>query len=255
MKQVEVLSQKNRDWLESLLDALPEHDPDMHCQCGECDGSGHIVEPDEEGIPRAKICPNKFKSDKIKSLNERFQDWENWETIKIYNLQSYMERKEFVHTSIFNSCKSYLDEILKGKEIKPLILLGSHGRSKSIAPLFLLKELTQAGYTVHAMKWFQFIDAHRKGIDGYKFINTQLKMIRDSHFIFVDEYGRSGTEIHDHNAMRKILDLTHRRKWMVISSNLNVKEFLESLDSYAQDRLKPKIAKFVSDKSEESLRF
>ena len=254
MEQLQGLNNESREKLKELIDSLPETDADIACYCGECDGYGHVIRLEKNGYRSAGRCPNKYKSDKVRFLTAQYGTWEGWDIISRFDLTTYMNRKDFVETASFNAITNYLYDIDAGKPPYALLLAGGHGRSKSLAPLFLLKELALRGFSAHAVKWFELYEAHQRGIDGAHAIEVQRKKVESSHYVFVDEYGRVDEEKHGDNALRKILELTHRKKWLVISTNMHKDDFMNTIDSYAQDRLKKGFCLHIEDSADLSLR-
>lgn len=204
--------------LQKLIDSLPEAVDDGRVKCPNCplcDGYGHII--DERG---GRPCPNALKAARTKAIDKEMAGWEGWPPPLLSAMRGL---SGFVETPSFIAVESMAAALFDGKRPQGLILCGGHGRSKTLAPISLIRECSERGIPTAAVHYPKLIAAYKNGIDGQPFIKATYKKIRSAALVLVDEYGREpqwGNPAQAITAIEEIVGLCYRNMYLIITSNL-----------------------------------
>lgn len=241
-----------------ILQELPASDPDRLCHCGECDGYGHMFEG--TGVRK---CRALLRRDRAESLRERMAGrWEDWPPPSFAEAR---KKKGFVETPSFAACESLLPKIVQHRldpvhhRPEGLALLGDYGRSKTLSPLILIKELADKDINTCDIKLPELIGWYKAGIDGRDDLRRTYRRAENSALVFVDELGQEacyGNLEHARVALNEILSRCYRMRFLILSTNLNLDGLETLFPGNLCSRLHPKAGycRYVEDFSKRDLR-
>lgn len=219
---------------------LPEYSGDEICpECNLCDGYGHIIQGNS-----SRNCPNFLKRNTIKKILEVVENnmgnFEDWPPLSFHE-----ERKKsgFIETLSFRECEKIFCNIKNNMEPRGIVLLGGHGRSKTLASLILIKECIDIGIPAIGVNFPGLVYLLKKGIEGQRLIDRKFNIIDQCKVLFVDEVGREfsyGNPEHSFLILQEIVNYCYKRKFLVIASNKSKSDFREYLKSDISSRLNPK---------------
>lgn len=206
---------------EMHFENLPDADPDLLCNCGECDGYFHKI--GEDG--RAEFC----RAGMAKIYGIEFEENSSFEDLV---LDSPVKR----------SCQKLLENFKAGKNRVCLILLGANGCGKTACSLALCKAIAGMGFEVKYVEWSRLI-SWRRAKTGDETFNYFWLSVDRSALLVVDEIGRMDQgEKHFEDLMNGIIGSCCDRqgnmvKNLVLISNMDDKEFFAQLPDYARSRI------------------
>ncbi|MEW6234727.1 MAG: ATP-binding protein [Candidatus Omnitrophota bacterium] len=227
-----------KDRLNKIIETAPEElaDADRRCDCGACDGYGHII--DEDG--RARPCPRALGESRAKAMDAEMGGWEDWPPPRLAEMRA---RPGFQETKSFLAVEFFLKRIFAGDPPQGLLLCGGHGRSKTLSPLALLRECGERGMGIAAVNFPALIAHYKRGIDGQPSIDRLFRKIEAAKVVFVDELGRDpgwGNADHARFALQEIVGRCYRRRFLIMASNLTRNRLFDSIfPSNVSSRLNP----------------
>ncbi len=212
-----------------FLDSLPADDPDRRCSCGICDGYGHIQT--ESGV---RMCPSS-RERTVASLLPEFEDW------PVLSFTEIRQRENFQSTASFIEAELLARAVLEpNRDPYAVIELGGHGRSKTYSALQVCRICAYKKIPFVAARFPQVVSQYKRGIDGNPWLDSLYSSIRNSRFVFIDEYGREclyGNQDHARIALNEIVGRCYRQRFMILTSNMKRDEFSNSISSDLVSRL------------------
>ncbi len=218
----------NREILE-----LVREPHDVVCDCGQCD-NGHVIT-----AAGARHCPNLLKKNRIQKIDQELREWD----FPSLSLEAIRKQEGFVSTPSFSAVDTLYSDILHSGRARALILCGGHGRSKTLSSLAMLRSLAESGVIGCAIRFPQLIAEYKRGIDGAEAVERTYQKIKQSLAVVVDELGREpdyGNRDHSRFAIQEIVSICHRKRFLILISNLSLIQLTAYLPSDVCSRLNPK---------------
>jgi hypothetical protein len=199
---------------------------DRLCRCGQCDGYGHVQTP--AGM---KPCPEHLRDLYRREIDRRMQGrWEDWPPPLFSEMRS---RPGFVETPSFRATERFWVEIQRDSTPRGLMLIGGHGRSKTLSALILCREATEKGCNVLMFRFPDLVHTYKRGLEADSERERLLQGVRNARLVIVDEYGRQahyGNPEHARVALDEIVSACYRLRHLLLTSNLTKQELLEVLE-------------------------
>lgn len=192
-------------------------------KCIVCNGYNFVkrmIDGEQVSVPCPKCMQSMIEYDVNRWHEGQWADW-GMTFEQIENL------KPFTKNNVYTECKSLLQDIKQRETSRALLLFGGNGQGKTICPLAICKDLIHNGIRGISIN-FPTLISKMKTLQGRDYLNQTENRIKQSLFVFVDELGKEnqgGNRDHSQEALRFILDLCYRRRFLIISSNLTYTDF------------------------------
>ena len=197
-----------------------------------CDGRGTIFEDNQ-----ARRCPRAFGHDVHERLSGEYQRLhdqlmdEHWEGWPVRSFDETRRHPRFTATTAFEAIEKLFHAIREDadprKHQAAVIACGKNGRGKTMSGLILLYECARLGMRGYAMRFNDLVKAMKNGIDGRAAIHDFLRNLERAKVVLVDEVGKEiqgGNADHTRVAVEYIVDCCYRQRFLVMTSNLTMKE-------------------------------
>jgi DNA replication protein DnaC len=231
--------QRARELLQSAEGDFVEP-KDTLCDCGECDGYYHVLT--ENGMRMCREGRRKLFVDFTdRRMNGKWEDWNP------FSFPKMLSGEKFHKTDSFQKIyELYSYSLVSGinPESKPrgLILLGGHGRSKTLSSLILIWKCAENCIPAMAVKFPDLVAAYKLGIDGNDYLRREYGIMDKCRVVFVDELGRQacyGNQEHARTALDEIVSRCYRMKFLVITSNFTKQELHDWIEPNIASRFSP----------------
>ena len=199
---------------------VEEHKEDRCPVCAGYNFVNRMVDGERVPVPCPRCVQSMIEYDVNRWHEGHWADWGiSFEQIK--NLSPFIEN------DVYMESRQLLEDIKMHNHPRALLLFGGNGQGKTICPLAICKDLIQHGIRGFSIN-FPTLIAKMKSLQGCDYLNQTENRIKQSLFVFVDELGKEnqgGNRDHSQEALRFILELTFRQRFLILSSNLTYKNF------------------------------